>query len=483
MTLNSTEPLCNNRVKERKKTSMGLSLNRKINGEHEQPGLARGAIRFPLSKEYYELKAKIHDRLLELIDLSLLNTVNEAVLKQEIRRLVERILVEDNHTLPLNYSEKERLFQEVQDEVLGLGPLEPFMKDPSISDILVNTHKQIYVERHGKMELTEAAFKDEAHLRRVIDKIVSAVGRRIDESCPMVDARLPDGSRVNAIIPPLAIDGPMLSIRRFTVDALELEDLINLGTLPIEIGELLKLIVKARLNILVSGGTGVGKTTFLNVLSRFIPDNERIVTIEDSAELHLKQEHVVRLETRPPNIEDKGEVTQRDLVRNSLRMRPDRIIVGEVRGSEVLDMFQAMNTGHDGSLSTIHANSPRDALMRLETLVALTGLNIQNTFIRKYISSALNVIIQLSRLVDGSRKIISFQEITGMEGDTITLQEIFFFEQTGVAVGGAAKGRFRANGIRPRFVEKFKALSLPIPHDLFETGKVYEISPGREIKH
>jgi pilus assembly protein CpaF len=462
---------------------MGVSLNRKINGDHEQPGLARGANRFPLSKEYYELKAKIHDRLLELIDLSLINTVNNAQLKQEIRRLVERILVEDNHALPLNYSEKERLFQEVQDEVLGLGPLEPFMKDPSISDILVNTHKQIYVERHGKMELTEAAFKDEAHLRRVIDKIVSAVGRRIDESCPMVDARLPDGSRVNAIIPPLAIDGPMLSIRRFAVDALELEDLVNLRTLPIEIGELLKLIVKSRLNILISGGTGVGKTTFLNVLSRFIPDNERIVTIEDSAELYLKQKHVVRLETRPPNIEDKGEVTQRDLVRNSLRMRPDRIIVGEVRGSEVLDMFQAMNTGHDGSLSTIHANSPRDALMRLETLVALTGLNIQNTFIRKYISSALNVIIQLSRLVDGGRKMISFQEITGMEGDTITLQEIFFFEQTGVDVDGTVKGRFRANGIRPRFVERFKALSLPIPHDLFETGKVCEISQGKEIKH
>ena len=462
---------------------MEVSLNRKINGDHKRPGLARTPIRFPLSKEYYDLKAKIHDRLLELIDLSLIDTVNEAVVRQEIRRLVERILVEDNPTLPLNYSEKERLFQEVQDEVLGLGPLEPFMKDPSISDILVNTHKQIYVERHGKMELTEAAFKDEAHLRRVIDKIVSAVGRRIDESCPMVDARLPDGSRVNAIIPPLAIDGPMLSIRRFAVDALELEDLINLRTLPIEIGELLKLIVKSRLNILISGGTGVGKTTFLNILSRFIPDNERIVTIEDSAELNLKQKHVIRLETRPPNIEDKGEVTQRDLVRNSLRMRPDRIIVGEVRGSEVLDMFQAMNTGHDGSLSTIHANSPRDALMRLETLVALTGMNIQNTFIRKYISSALDVIIQLSRLVDGSRKLISFQEITGMEGDTITLQEIFFFEQTGVDVGGAVKGRFRANGIRPRFVEKFKALSLPIPHDLFENGKVYEISPGREIKH
>jgi pilus assembly protein CpaF len=462
---------------------MGVSLGRKINGDHEQPGLSRGAIRFPQSKEYYELKAKIHDRLLELLDLSLLNTVNEAVLRQEIRKLVERILVEDNHTLPLNYSEKERLFQEVQDEVLGLGPLEPLMKDPTISDILVNTHKRVYIERHGKMELTEVAFKDEAHLRRVIDKIVYAVGRRIDESCPMVDARLPDGSRVNAIIPPLAIDGPMLSIRKFAVDALELEDLIRLNTLPPQIGELLKLVVKARLNTVISGGAGVGKTTFLNVLSRFIPYHERIVTIEDSAELHLKQEHVVRLETRPPNIEGKGEVTPRDLVRNSLRMRPDRIIVGEVRGAEVLDMFQAMNTGHDGSLTTIHANSPRDALMRLETLVALTGLNIQNTFIRKYISSALNVIIQLSRLMDGSRKIISFQEITGMEGDTITLQEIFFFEQTGVAADGTAKGRFRASGIRPRFVEKFKALGLPIPNDLFENGKVYEISPGREIKH
>jgi pilus assembly protein CpaF len=327
---------------------MAVSLNRKIIEDQERLMGIRGVNRYPLSKDYHELKTKIHDRLLELIDLSLINTVNETVLRQEIRRLVERILMEDNHTLPLNYSERERLFQEVQDEVLGLGPLEPFIKDPTISDILVNTHRHIYVERHGKMEGTEAAFKDEAHLRRVIDKIVSAVGRRIDESCPMVDARLPDGSRVNAIIPPLAIDGPMLSIRKFAVEAIELEDLIQLKTLPPEIGELLKLVVKARLNILISGGTGVGKTTFLNVLSRFIPHHERIVTIEDSAELHLKQEHVVRLETRPPNIEGEGEVTQRDLVRNSLRMRPDRIIVGEVRGSEVLDMLQAMNTGHDG---------------------------------------------------------------------------------------------------------------------------------------
>jgi pilus assembly protein CpaF len=461
---------------------MGVSFNKKINGDREQSLSSRDTIRSTLGGGYYELKAKIHDRLLELIDLSLLNTVDEGVLRQEIRKLVERILLEDNLTLPLNYSERERLFQEVQDEVLGLGPLEPFMKDPSVSDILVNTHKQIYVERHGKMERTEAAFKDQGHLRRVIDKIVSAVGRRIDESCPMVDARLPDGSRVNAIIPPLAIDGPMVSIRRFAVEALELEDLINLKAIPSQIGGLLKLIVKARLNILISGGTGVGKTTFLNVLSRSIPDHERIITIEDSAELSLKQAHVVRLETRPPNIEGKGEVTQRDLVRNSLRMRPDRIIVGEVRGSEVLDMFQAMNTGHDGSLSTIHANSPRDALMRLETLVALTGLNIQNTFIRKYISSALNVIIQLSRLVDGSRKMVSFQEIIGMEGDTITLQEIFFFEQIAVDADGSVQGRFRANGIRPKFVEKFKALSLPVPQDFFDKGKVYEFNSGKEIR-
>jgi pilus assembly protein CpaF len=349
------------------------------------------------------------------------------------------------------------------------------LQDPTVSDILVNTHRQIYVERFGKLELTEAGFKDDAHLRRIIDKIVSAVGRRIDESCPMVDARLPDGSRVNAIIPPLAIDGPILSVRRFAVEPLELEDLIRLKALTPEIGELLKGIVRAKLNILISGGTGTGKTTLLNVLSRFIPSNERIVTIEDSAELQLKQEHVVRLETRPSNIEGKGEVTQRDLVRNSLRMRPDRILVGEVRGGEVLDMFQAMNTGHDGSLSTIHANSPRDALMRLETLAAMTGLNIQSVFIRKYISSALNIIVHLARLVDGSRRVTSFSEIAGMEGDTIILQEIFSFEQTGIDAEGKVKGRFRAKGIRPRFVDKFRSLNIPIPYDLFDVEKIHEI--------
>lgn len=431
--------------------------------------------RLLITNEYFELKTRVHDRLLNLIDLALVDTLDEALLRQEIRKLVERILFEEKNPLPLNLNERETFLREIQDEVLGLGPLEPFMQDPTVSDILVNTCKQIYVERFGKLETTEARFKDDAHLRRIIDKIVSAVGRRIDESCPMVDARLADGSRVNAIIPPLALDGPILSIRRFAVEPLELDDLLTLKTLTPEIGELIKGIVKARLNILISGGTGSGKTTLLNVVSRFIPSTERIVTIEDSAELQLKQVHVVRLETRPPNIEDKGAVTQRDLVRNSLRMRPDRIIVGEVRGGEVIDMFQAMNTGHDGSLSTIHANSPRDALMRLETLVALTGLSIPSLFIRKYVSSALNIIIHLARLVDGSRKIVSFQEITGMEGDTITMQEIFAFEQTGIDGKGMVRGRFHAKGIRPKFVERFKALSIPIPYDLFDTGKVHEI--------
>ena len=453
-----------------------MRSNKAVGMRSGGPVPAEGKLeQFLITKEYYELKTRIHDRLLSLIDLSLIDSLDEAMLRQEIRRLVERILMEDKRSVPLNYSERERLFKEIQYEVMGLGPLEPFLQDPTICDILVNTHKQIYVERFGKLELTEAGFKDDAHLRRIIDKIVSAVGRRIDESCPMVDARLPDGSRVNAIIPPLSIDGPILSIRRFAVEPLELDDLIKFKALTPEIGELLKGIVKARLNILISGGTGTGKTTLLNVLSRFIPSNERIVTIEDSAELQLKQEHVVRLETRPPNIEGKGEVTQRDLVRNSLRMRPDRIIVGEVRGGEVLDMFQAMNTGHDGSLSSIHANSPRDALMRLETLAAMTGLNIQSIFIRKYISSALNIIIHLARLVDGSRRVISFQEIEGMEGDTIILQEIFSFEQTGLDEEGKVKGRFRAKGYRPKFIDRFRALNIPIPYDLFDTDKVHEI--------
>jgi pilus assembly protein CpaF len=329
---------------------------------------------YMVGSEYQDLKSRIHDRLLDVLDFSLLDSLDRQALRQEIVKLVEQILA--GETVPLNSRERERLVKEVQDEVLGLGPLEPFLQDPTISDILVNTHKQIYVERRGKLELTEARFKDDSHLRKIIDRIVSNVGRRIDESSPMVDARLPDGSRVNAIIPPLAVDGPILSIRRFAVDPLKLEDLVALKTLTPEIGAFFREIVRARLNVLIAGGTGSGKTTMLNVLSSFIPSTERIVTIEDSAELQLRQEHVVRLETRPPNIESKGQVTQRDLVRNSLRMRPDRIIVGEVRGDEALDMLQAMNTGHDGSLSTIHSNSPRDALLRLETMVAMAGLNI-----------------------------------------------------------------------------------------------------------
>lgn len=431
--------------------------------------------KFVITNEYFELKTRIHYRLLDLMDLSILDTLDRGILRQEIRKLVERILSEDKNTIPLNFNERERLFTEIQDEVLGLGPLEPFMQDPTISDILVNTYKQVYVERFGKLEITEARFKDDNHLRKIIDKIVSAVGRRVDESSPMVDARLQDGSRVNAIIPPLAIDGPILSIRRFAVEPLELEDLIALKTVTPEIGELLRDIVRAKLNIIISGGTGTGKTTLLNVLSRFIPSNERIITIEDSAELQLKQEHVVRLETRPPNIEGKGEVTQRDLVRNSLRMRPDRIIVGEVRGAEVLDMLQAMNTGHEGSITTIHANSPRDALIRLETMVAMSGLNIPNEAIRKYISSAINIVIHLARLIDGSRKIISFQEITGMEGNTITMQELFSFKQTGTDDRGMVRGKFVSKGIRPRFVERFKAFGIQVSDELFDPGKIYEI--------
>ncbi len=428
---------------------------------------------FFVTDEYSELKTRVHDRLLDVLDLSLIDTLEQDQLRREIRRAIEAILAEDRQTMPLNFEEKEQFCREVVDEVLGLGPIEPFMHDPTVTDILVNTHRKVYVERYGKLHVTGARFKDEAHLKKIIDRIVSAVGRRIDESCPMVDARLPDGSRVNAIVPPLAIDGACLSIRRFAVEPLELEDLVTLKTLTPEIGELLKGMVKARLNVLISGGTGTGKTTLLNVLSRFIPEDERIVTIEDSAELQMKQEHVVRLETKPANIEGKGEVTQRDLVRNSLRMRPDRIIVGEVRSGEVLDMLQAMNTGHDGSLTTIHANSPRDALLRLETLVAMAGLNIPNDAVRRYISSAIDIIIQVARLVDGSRKVVSFQEVTGMESSIITLQELFSFEQTGVDANGSVKGQFRSMGIMPGFLDRFKALGVPIPYEMFDAKRAH----------
>ena len=425
--------------------------------------------------EYFELKARIHDRLLDLIDLSLIEKLDHDTLVIQIRKVVERILREESFNLPMNMVEREKIFSEIIDEVLGYGPLEPLLKDATVSDILVNTYKNIYIERFGKLEPTDIRFKDDTHLMRIIDKIVSSVGRRIDESVPMVDARLPDGSRVNAIIPPLALDGPSVSIRRFAVNPLELDDLINYQTLTPGIAEILKGIIKARLNVIISGGTGSGKTTLLNILSRFIPDDERIVTIEDAAELQMKQDHVVRLETRPANIEGRGEVVQRDLVRNSLRMRPDRIIVGEVRGKEAFDMLQAMNTGHDGSLTTIHANTPRDALMRLETMVAMANMDIPSEFLRKYISSAINLIIQVSRMVDGKRKLVSVQEITGMEGNVITTQEIFSFHQKGVDAEGKVRGIFCFQGVRPKFVEKFKVLGIDIAPGVFDPNKVVEI--------
>ena len=419
-------------------------------------------------EEYFELKTRIHHRLVDLMDISMLESYQRDVVGIQIKSLVEKILKEENTAVPLNSVERELLVSEIQNEVLGLGPLEPFLQDPTISDILVNTFRQIYVERFGKLEITGARFKDDAHLRKIIDRIVSSVGRRIDEFSPMVDARLADGSRVNVIIPPLAIDGPILSIRRFAMDPLELEDLISFKTLTPEIGEVLRGIVRARLNVIISGGTGSGKTTLLNILSRFIPENERIVTIEDAAELQLKQDHVVRLETRPPNIEGKGEINQRDLVRNSLRMRPDRIIVGEVRGQEAFDMFQAMNTGHDGSLSTVHANSPRDALMRLETMVSMANLDIPNEFMRRFIGSAINILMHLARLSDGTRKLISLQEITGMEGNVITMQEVFSFKQTAIDPDGALRGRFLFHGVQPHFIQKFNAAGITISPKLFD---------------
>ena len=425
--------------------------------------------------EYFEFKARIHDRLLDLIDLSMIDTLDREDLIVQIRQVVEHILREESYRLPLNLNEREKIFSEVVDEVLGLGPLEPFLKDTTVSDILVNTYKQIYVERFGRLEPTDGRFKDDDHLMKIIDKIVSSVGRRIDESTPMVDARLADGSRVNAIIPPLALDGPILSIRRFAVIPLELEDLITHQTIVPQIQDILKGIVKAKLNVLISGGTGSGKTTLLNVLSRFIPEEERIVTIEDAAELQLKQEHLVRMETRPPNIEGKGEVIQRDLVRNSLRMRPDRIIVGEVRGAEAFDMLQSMNTGHEGSLTTIHANSSRDALIRLETMVSMANFDIPNEFLRRFISSAINIIIQVERLPDGKRKLVSLQEITGMEGKVITMQEIFSFRRTMIDPEGNVKGRFQFNGIRPKFFEKFKVAGIDIPQELFDPSNFVEV--------
>ncbi len=425
--------------------------------------------------DYFDFKSKIHEKLLDTIDLTLIDSLDRDKLETQIRQLTENILLDYANVLPLNFKERETIISDIVDEVIGLGPLEPLLKDPSISDILVNSYKQIFIERFGKLELTDARFKDDEHLMKIIDKIVSLVGRRIDESTPMVDARLTDGSRVNVVVPPIALDGPMMSIRRFAVIPLELDDLVKNQTLVPELQDLLKGLIKARLNILISGGTGSGKTTLLNVLSRFIPENERIVTIEDAAELQLKQEHLVRMETRPANLEGKGEILQRDLVVNSLRMRPDRIIVGEVRGKESFDMLQAMNTGHDGSLTTIHANTPRDALMRLETMVAMANFDIPSEFLRRFIASAIHVIIQVSRLADGRRKLISLQEITGMEGNVITMQEIFSFKQTRVDSDGNVRGVFKFNGIRPKFLEKFKISGIQVDNRQFDPSYQFEV--------
>nr|WP_232286647.1 CpaF family protein [Pelobacter propionicus] len=415
---------------------------------------------------FQELKTKIHRTLIERVDISKLEQLRGNDLTREIGYIVESLIAEEG--VPLNQQEKERLIIEIQHETFGLGPLEPLLADPDISDILVNSCSNIYVERFGKLHKTDIVFRDNAHLLQIIERIVSKVGRRIDESSPYVDARLPDGSRVNAIIPPLAIDGPALSIRRFGVEPLRIGDLLRLGALDDKMFKILEGAVKTRLNILISGGTGTGKTTLLNVLSENIPSTERIISIEDSAELHLKQEHVVRLETRPPNIEGRGEVTQRDLVRNSLRMRPDRIIIGEVRGGEALDMLQAMNTGHDGSLSTIHSNSTRDAMARLETMVLMAGMDLPQKAIREQIASAINIVVQLVRFADGTRKIVKLTEINGLEGDTIVMQDIFVFDQKGVDSDGNIVGTYRPTGVRPRFAERFKVYGFDLPAGIFE---------------
>jgi len=413
----------------------------------------------------HEIKARIHKQLIERLNLSNLDSQDREHVVGEIRRAVQDLLTRE--AAPLNLDERERLVEEVLNEIFGLGPLEPLLQDPTISDILVNTYSQVYVERDGRIQRTDVRFKDNRHLLQVIDRIVSAVGRRIDDSSPMVDARLADGSRVNAIIPPLAIDGPHVSIRKFKKDALSAQDLLRVETVTSQMLELLQGIVKARLNVLISGGTGAGKTTLLNVLSSSIPSNERIVTIEDSAELQMRQPHVVRLETRPPNVEGMGEVTSRQLVINALRMRPDRIIVGEVRGPEAVDMLQAMNTGHDGSLTTLHANSPRDALSRLETMISMANLALPEKAMRQQVASAIDVVIQVTRFSDGSRRLSSISEIVGMEGDVITMQEIFMYERQGINEDGKVLGRFRATGIRPRFAERLSASGIDLSTALF----------------
>jgi len=415
---------------------------------------------------FQEMKSRLHRAIINRMDLTKLGQLEPEQLHAEVARLAEDLLHAES--APLSTVERDRLVNDVRHELFGLGPLEPLLSDPTISDILVNSPKRVFIERGGKLELTSVEFKDDEHLMRVIERIVSSVGRRIDEAAPMVDARLQDGSRVNAIIPPLALDGPVLSIRRFGAEPLRISMLIEKGALTNDIADMFEMCVRARLNVLISGGTGAGKTTLLNALSAYIPEDQRIVTIEDSAELQLQQPHVVRLETRPPNIEGRGEITQRDLVKNALRMRPDRIVIGEVRGGEAIDMLQAMNTGHDGSLTTIHANTPRDAVSRLETMIQMTGMRLSDRAMRQQIASALDLVIQAARLSDGSRRVTSISEITGMEGETITMQEIFQYERKGVDQNGKVIGRFRPTGVRPRFAERLKQYGMQLPRVFFE---------------
>jgi pilus assembly protein CpaF len=416
-------------------------------------------------QQYLELRANVHRKLLNRLNLEALAQTDRTRAEGELRTLLATLLAEE--ATPISLGERETLFGEILDDVFGLGPLEPLLRDPGINDILVNTYKHVYVERKGVLERVTATFQDDRHLLRVIDRIVSSVGRRIDDSSPMVDARLADGSRVNAIIPPLAVDGPLLSIRRFPAERLKAEDLVSLKALTRPMLDFLAACVKGRLNCLISGGTGAGKTTLLNVLSSFISESERIVTIEDAAELQLRQEHVVRLETRPANVEGKGAVRQRQLVVNALRMRPDRIVIGEVRSEEALDMLQAMNTGHDGSLTTVHANTPRDALTRIETMIAMGATNLPERAMRQQIASAIQLVVQQSRLSDGSRRVTTVSEITGMEGDIITMQDIFVFEKTGLSAEGKVVGRFRATGVRPKCWERLRTAGIHLPPEMF----------------
>jgi len=444
-----------------------ISSTAKAVSAREGPWGNRMPARQAYTPEYQDLKFTLHRKLLDRINLEILSSMGGDRVRAEIRTAIVKLI--DEEKTPLSLVEKERVIEEVLNEVFGLGPLEPLLQDPTVADILVTTPRLVYVERAGKLYRTPVEFKDNAHLVRIIEKIVSRVGRRIDESSPMVDARLPDGSRVNAVIPPIAVDGPLLSIRRFGRDPLQAEDLVKNLSMTEGMLELLRACVKARLNIIISGGTGAGKTTLLNVLSSYIPEDERIVTIEDSAELQLRQIHVARMETRPPNIEGQGAIKIRQLVINALRMRPDRIIVGEVRGEEALDMLQAMNTGHDGSLTTIHANSPRDAIGRLEVMVGMANANMGIRAIRQQVSSAVDLFVQVARLSDGSRRITHITECIGMEGDQVTTQEIFLFDKTGLGENGRVRGRFRATGIRPKFYERLVASGIQLPTSLFQT--------------